>query len=838
MSDFLLFLLVVAIIVLAIRLHQLSRRLVEYRWTGSKKLDGAVEIFERRLALLTARVWALENQGAPTNAAEPDAKAQPVEPAPETSTPVLDETPPAWEPVVQMPAAPVSEDEAPAEPEAETKPSREWESLVGGSLLNKAGVLITVIGIALFLGYSFTQLSPGGRIGLAAVVSVCMLVAGVVMEPRPRYTVFARGLIGGGWAAIYSTAYAAHGVDAARVIYDPITATVLLALVSAACILHSLRYRSETVTGLGYFVAFVTLAITPLTTFAMVALVPLAASLLYLSFRFSWTAIALPGLAATYGLYFAHAAGSPEGSLWAGQSLLLVYWLLFEGFDIIAARANRNSLFPEAALFSANAVGFLGLSWLQWHATQPDTICVCSIVATVAYLGSVFARILLSDRYEKALAVAAGVGAVAIFQGLDGFAVTYALLAEAELLLLAGLLFRQTFLPRLSDAVFVLGLGKLVFADILDVASIGFAGFTWHSWTPVAVFAVVLLYVNRGLAPLRHVYCYVATAIVVLVLGFELPPAWIGVGWLVFSGVLFEVGIFGRLADFRYQASAVGAASLAPLAIVNIIGLGIDSSTLPWEPQLIAVGLLAFAALRLDRLDDGGGEEHLLGHAREIAAYAVAGMSTALLWNVLPASAVAVGWAALGLALLSQSRLTSGPGPRLRSYSLAMLAFLRCWAVNLDAPDPLLQAPARILLAVGVIAAFYAAAMLCPRPDTLPPVTGWRSQVEALGRPGYSSLASALLVLLLSYEVSGSLLTVAWGLQGVALLTAGFLLRERSLRLPGLFLLVGCILKLFLYDLRNLETPARIASFLVLGAILIGVSWVYTRYRERLSKLL
>ena len=45
-----------------------------------------------------------------------------------------------------------------------------------------------------------------------------------------------------------------------------------------------------------------------------------------------------------------------------------------------------------------------------------------------------------------------------------------------------------------------------------------------------------------------------------------------------------------------------------------------------------------------------------------------------------------------------------------------------------------------------------------------------------------------------------------------------------------------CVLKLFLYDLRNLETPYRILSFIALGLILLGVSWVYTRFREQVTE--
>jgi len=807
MSWIVLILLIVLIAVLALRLKNLK-----------EMLDGFMKDSERNLGRLTERVWALEHQAPP---AAPSPR-----PVPERARSAVEPSAPAPAPVTPAPVP------APAEPRP-----REWEALIGGNLLNKVGVLVTVIGIALFLGYSFSHLSPGGRIGLATIMSVCLLVAGIVLERRPRYTIFARGLIGGGWAAIYFTTYAAHGVDAARVIHNPVIATCLLALISIACILHSLRYRSEVVTGLGYFVAFITLAITPLTTFAMLALVPLAASLLYLSFRFSWTAMALPGLAATYGLYFAHAAGSPEANLLAGQTILLVYWLLFEGFDLIGTRKGGGASPLPAALFTANAVGFLGLSWLQWHATQPDTLYLSSIVAAVAYLGSVLARVFLTGRYQNALAVAAGVGAVAIFQGLDGLAVTYALIAEAELLFLVGLLVRQLFVRRLSEALFALALGKLVFADILNDASLSLAGIIWYGWTPVALLQAALLYGNRWLAPLRHVYGYAAAAIVVLVLGFELPPEYIGVSWLLFAAVLFELGIFSRLADFRYQAYAVGVASLVPLAVSNALGFGIAAPELPWQPQAIAVLLLFLASARLESLCRGDTGNSVLARARDVAVLAGTAKLAILLWNVLPASLVAVGWAALGLALVSSAHLFSRRGPRLLSYALTVLTFDRCWSNIVDSPDPLPAAATRILVAAAVVAGFYAAAMLCPRPETLQPATGWRLQIDALGRPGYSVLASALLVLLLSYEVSGSLLTVAWGCQGVALLTAGFLLRERSLRLPGLFLLVGCILKLFLYDLRNLETPARIASFLVLGAILIGVSWIYTRFRERLSRL-
>jgi uncharacterized membrane protein len=102
----------------------------------------------------------------------------------------------------------------------------------------------------------------------------------------------------------------------------------------------------------------------------------------------------------------------------------------------------------------------------------------------------------------------------------------------------------------------------------------------------------------------------------------------------------------------------------------------------------------------------------------------------------------------------------------------------------------------------------------------------------------FAVLATTLLAALLWYEVSGSVLTVAWGLEGAALLAAGFPARERTLRVAGLLLFLVCIGKLFFYDLRALETPYRIVSFIVLGLLLLAVSWVYTQFRERIRRYL
>src|SRR5262249_31003981 len=159
---------------------------------------------------------------------------------------------------------------------------------------------VVVIGLALLLNYAYMQFQPAGRVAVSYGLAIAMLAAGVFVERREQYRTFAYGLIGGGWAALYLTTFAMHAIPAAKVLDNPLLAGVLLLAVAAGMIAHSLRYSSQTVTWLAYFIAFVTLAISEVTTFSVIALVPLAASLLFIARQKQWNRFALFGLIATY----------------------------------------------------------------------------------------------------------------------------------------------------------------------------------------------------------------------------------------------------------------------------------------------------------------------------------------------------------------------------------------------------------------------------------------------------------------------------------------------------------------------------------------------------------
>lgn len=76
------------------------------------------------------------------------------------------------------------------------------------------------------------------------------------------------------------------------------------------------------------------------------------------------------------------------------------------------------------------------------------------------------------------------------------------------------------------------------------------------------------------------------------------------------------------------------------------------------------------------------------------------------------------------------------------------------------------------------------------------------------------------------------MLSLVWGLHAGVLIAVGFWRRVAAIRQFGLLFISCVILKVFVYDLSHLSTPNRILSFMALGVMLLGVSWVYTRYKN------
>jgi uncharacterized membrane protein len=99
-------------------------------------------------------------------------------------------------------------------------------------------------------------------------------------------------------------------------------------------------------------------------------------------------------------------------------------------------------------------------------------------------------------------------------------------------------------------------------------------------------------------------------------------------------------------------------------------------------------------------------------------------------------------------------------------------------------------------------------------------------------------VALLLVTALLAAELPRGMVTLAWGLEAVAVFLLALKVGERSFRLAGLGLLLLCVAKLSVVDFWSMVLRDKAITFMVLGASLVGVSILYTRHREIIRRYL
>ncbi len=355
--------------------------------------------------------------------------------------------------------AAVSSIPAPAE-----KPRRslaDLETLLGTQWLNKIGIAILVIGISWFLGYSLQYIGAMGKVCLGYTVSAALLAFGLIWERRKIFAVYGKVLVGGGWATAYFTTYAAHHLPAAQVIYNAHVGLLLLLLVAAVIIGHSLAYKSQVLTTIAYGLAFLTLALNPLSTFSLWAVAILAASFGLILRRLAWGNLAILGMLAAYfvGLMWAWhftqgvTSGVDRVGIFSlGIFFFCLYWCIFTWQNLfltgsMTPRLRQFHAFANASLFFLS-VGYLGhLPELRFYFLSAFGL----IYLALAYLW--FHRKERTDfRIHATVAVVLLVGAVPC--KLVDDSVFIAWLLEAELLLLLGFYLKDVYLKTLGVLLF------------------------------------------------------------------------------------------------------------------------------------------------------------------------------------------------------------------------------------------------------------------------------------------------------------------------------------------------------------------------------------------------
>jgi hypothetical protein len=798
--------------VLALRIAAAERE------RAARPVTKAVETVVAAAASPVVEVRVDASAAAPAaKAAEPVVAAAPVVPA----APVVSPAPvrvsvpgPGYGARMQAPAArpaappvPVSVAPrpafvAPAAPVfAAVEPKRSLEQRLGANWLNRLGTVLLVFGVGLYLAYEFTRFGHVGKILTSFAVSLVLLVGGLWLERQERYRVFARAGIGGGWALGFLTTYAMYFFPATQVLRSQGLDLALLFGVGAGMVLHSLRYRSQVVTGLAFLLAFSTVTISQVTAFSLLASAVLAIGLEIVCVREAWFALEVTGVLAAYGNHFLwmERTMEPVGGaghafpLWGESTgLLILFWAIFRvGYCLRKPKDSTDeSLSGLAAVL--NSACLLGL--MKYQSFHPELAFWALLGLGAVEMGLAFA---MRGRRRAAFGVLATIGSILVVAAVPfrfggaTWPVVWVVQGEALFLLGIWLSPKERLLRWLGVVTQLLAVGQMVVMHTDAIAGLRPEGWGWIAGALFA--AAAALWVNgewlgraewdgeeRGdwlggamvLCSLVAAGC-LGAAVWMVDPGWTLVLAWAGVGV-----VLLEAGLRVRSLALRVESYVLQATALSRLGMVNLLAQGKAG----WgDVRLWAgVGVAAVCVLfqeRLRRTDARSDEERAV--AGEAASWCGAGLAGWLLYLELPGEWLAVGLAGLALVLVEAGLRERLVGRRLQGYG-ELAGGLGWWGlVNVPVGvrgwgDP------RLWAGVALVGACVLGAERLRRGDV----------AEGGGVAGGAMwCASGLTSALLYLEVPGDWLAAAWAGFGLGL--AGFALARDGVRIRNKALVLG-----------------------------------------------
>jgi uncharacterized membrane protein len=671
---------------------------------------------------------------------------------------------------------------------------RDLETLIGGRWLPLIGIVALTVGVAFFLKYAFDKqwIGAGGRVLLGAAAGCALLALAEFLHAR-GYRPYAHVLTGGGILILYLSAYAA------RVFYDLVgvpAAFALMGAVTATAVLLAVRRDARPVAVLGLLGGFATPVLLStgvdrqIGLFTYVAF--LDAGVLALAYFKRWRVLNHLAFAATVLLFAGWALAHYEPwKEWRTFFFLTLFFLMFSALAVVHnVLRRRRARWPDVSLVASNATLYFVASYAVLH-----------------------------ERHEPLLAALAL--ALALFFALLSYT-AHARHAEDRLLALAYLAAAATFLAV-----------ALAIRFDQQWVTIGWAA---------EGLALTWLGVRADERAPRH--------FALVVFGFAVEH------WLVFDlrefAPLFAGSSVPLLNSRAVSCAALVGALAGAVRLYRRRGAGAGT-----EGREIAAGVLTLVANALvltelsceviDHFDAAvasldAGSEQIVARAGSLrnssdltltalwAAYASAAAALGLRRRVKPLRYAGLAWLGVtGLKILARDAgfyAATWHAPLFNQTFAAFAVFVAaCWYV---AHEYVRAGEVGERERRGAVAALAVAGNLSAVAALSLEASGYfRKQLAERAAAGANTRD-----LRLAQQLS---LSLVWVVYGGATLLFGHVRQNKTLRVLALALLAATTVKVFFFDLSGLEKLYRIISFIVLGLVLLAVSFLYQQ-RQRGAK--
>jgi hypothetical protein len=708
------------------------------------------------------------------------------------------------------------------------------EELLGGNLFAKIGIILIVLGLAYWAKTAIISMGPGARVALLYAAGGILLGGGIWLEGRERYQIIGRGGIGGGWATLFFATYAMHNVHALTVMSSNKLNCILMLAVAITMVAHTLRYKSQLVTGLAFLLAFSTIALSQDSVYALAAGVILASGIVAITLRMGWYELEVFGILASFGNHFYWlyklfpdgVAGHAFPQFWPSAIILIFYWAIFRvSYVVRRISAPRDEKISTiAALLNTMLLGAV----MKFQSTRPE-LAFCGILA-IGAAEFIFGQLPITRRRRPAFILLTVIGTLLMFASVpfkfSGNSIALFWMIAAEVLLIAGIVQLEIVFRRLG-LLAGLATGLLVLYEAW-----GIVDFRQHSDLPhiqdgillltcSALFYLNALFIRRKWNPFIvgfdgttiTIHSYIGCA-----------TAFLGI-WCIFTGdwtaIAWAALMLGAILGKRYlDDNHLLAQSWGLFAVVWFTAVAVNvhlSDAYPHHILMRLVTLPIIAILFYLSAWALSGTDDLRLNLRSLALWAAASLFALLVWFEVAPAWVAPVWMAIAIAFSLLARWIKLKDLAYQSHVLVVGVAVQLFTVNLYAQSTL----ERYLPFFGCAAALYAISRFCTSQDA-----SYRRQAAWMHKWAATALIAAL-----AWNESPQLwLTAIWAVFALALAVIDRIFDVEEFPLQAHTLALLAVLRAVTLNLYTQDQWRGVDLRLITVSILVAVLYALARW--------
>lgn len=677
------------------------------------------------------------------------------------------------------------------------KPKRDVEQFIGGKLITIIGVLILVIGLGIFVKYAIDNDMIGavGRVSLGIVAGSLLL--GFAFRLKLGYAAFSAALLSGGMATLYFTIFAAY--DFYHLLPSGLVFVLMVSL-TGFTVFSAIMYNMQVIAVIGLAGAYaVPLLLSDnsgriLILFSYMTIVN--AGILFLAFRKYWRLTNWVAFGLTWLIVSAWFADGYDPDRHQSMALVFsfVFFIMFYLMATFYKLVRKETFGPhDVVLITLNSFVYYAIGYTIFERIDEGLyLGGFTVFNAVVHSGFAFhsLRSGLSDRRFFLLEITmmlAFVG-MAIPVQMDGNWVTLAWGIGAGILFWIGHTQNIRLYERLAYTLALFSCGSLM-DDWTQYGNEIFI--TTHN----VIFHVVFL----------TTIVVISAFSVILWLEWSKPPS-------------IPTGGFSRwMAYTKYV--------LLVVVLWLIYSLGLHEVAMYWDQSYYNTSLaLDYRVFN---------EDLVIFKSVWLSNYSSVFVLSGVIFAYYHSNKRVVALVILSLALVVFLMFFFRVLPQLSDLHTIYLADSgeRVFPVSSD------YTRLRYFCYLPIIPLVWSIRRLCAK-----------AVVELTG---FSTFAFHLLLLtILSFELNALFVlsnpeewaydddlatrlgfSLLWAIYASVLITAGIWKRRKLDRLFGIGLLAATLIKLYVYDLRDLSTGPKIILFLALGLLLLVIAFLYQKFK-------